>query len=69
MLKQHTLSLEEARKLAGETLLTIDAIADVFCNFNSNRESYKNQKTFELLDEIQYNIIRKALVNELQQER
>lgn len=69
MLKQHTLSLEEAKKLAGETLLTIDAVADVFCNFNSNREAYKNQKTFELLDEIQYNIIRKALVYELQQER
>lgn len=68
-LKQHKLSLEEARKLAGETLLTIDALADEFCTFNSSREAYKNQKTFELLDEIQYNIIRKALVNELQQER
>lgn len=68
-LKQHKLSLEEARKLAGETLLTIDALADRFCTFNSNREVYKNQKTFELLDEIQYNIIRKALIYELQQER
>ena len=63
------ISLEEARKLAGETLLTIDALADRFCTFNSSREAYKNQKTFELLDEIQYNIIRKALVYELQKER
>ncbi len=69
MLKQHVLSLEEAKAVAVRTLTHIETLADKFCTFNSNREAYKNQKTFELLDEIQYDIIRKALVYELQQGR
>ena len=68
-LKQHKLTLKEARELAEETLKKVETIADVFCAFNENRETYKNQRTFELLDEIQYDLIHKALVNELQQER
>lgn len=67
-LKQHKLTLKEARELAEETLKKVEAVADIFCAFNSNREAYKNQKTFELLNEIQYDIVRKALVNELQKE-
>lgn len=68
-LKKHTLPLEQARQLAQQTLKNVDQLADNYCSFLMDREKYKNQKTFELLENIQFDIIRKALRQELQQER
>lgn len=66
-IKKHSLSLEQARQLAQETLKNIDQIADKYCSSLPNREAYKNKETFELLDNIQYDIIRKALKEELEE--
>ena len=64
LLKQHYLPLNEARALAEETVQKVAVIADEFCNF-ADRETFKNQKTFQLLEDLQYDIVKKSLEREV----
>lgn len=64
LFKQHTLPLAEARILAAETAENVAIMADEFCKF-ADRETFKNKKTFQLLEDIQYDIIKKSLEREV----
>ena len=63
-LKCHTLPLDVARERAETELAKIVEIADEFCG-KYNREEYKDQSAFDLLYDIQYEIMRKGLKQEI----
>lgn len=67
-LKCHTLPLDAARERAAMELMQIVEMVDEFCE-KYNREEYKDQSAFDLLYDIQYEIMRKGLKQEILQER